>query len=215
MQKATPRKRGKRVTEEAIEGGSPLRKSKRSRTAQTPDLSSPASTANAKETIPDEDKDKINGTSPVEDDTGKAEKGRGQKKTKSAAKVAEKAEVSSSVKSDKKERSTRKKASYVDQDTDSNIDEEVKEEEEEKETVIKSKVKRKKKTKEEKVGEAMPLAARTQGLRMFVGAHVSAAKGQLFGDWHTLSSGLYHDVHRLNHISIGVQNAVTNSVHIG
>lgn len=33
------------------------------------------------------------------------------------------------------------------------------------------------KTKEEKEAEAMPLAPRTQGLKMFVGAHVSAAKG--------------------------------------
>lgn len=33
------------------------------------------------------------------------------------------------------------------------------------------------KTKEEKEAEAMPLAVRTQGLKMFVGAHVSAAKG--------------------------------------
>lgn len=39
-------------------------------------------------------------------------------------------------------------------------------------------VKKGKKTKEEKEAEAMPLAPRTQGLRMFVGAHVSAAKGQ-------------------------------------
>lgn len=38
--------------------------------------------------------------------------------------------------------------------------------------------KRGKKTKEEKDAEAMPLAARTPGLRMFVGAHVSAAKGE-------------------------------------
>lgn len=37
--------------------------------------------------------------------------------------------------------------------------------------------KRGKKTKEEKDAEAMPLAPRTPGLRMFVGAHVSAAKG--------------------------------------
>lgn len=212
MQKAAPRKRGKRGVEEAAEGGSPLRKSKRSRTAQTSDLPAPTSTADAKETIPDEDKDKINGTSPVEDDTGKAPRGRGQKKTKS---VAEKAEVSTSVKSDKRERSTRKKASYVDQDTDSDIDKEVKEEEEEKEIAIKSKVKRKKKTKEEKESEAMPLAARTQGLRMFVGAHVSAAKGQLFCDRYKFSSGPHRNVHRLNYIPIGVQNAVTNSVHIG
>ena len=41
------------------------------------------------------------------------------------------------------------------------------------------KIKRRKKTKEEKEAEAMPLAARTTGLRMFVGAHVSSAKGAL------------------------------------
>ena len=52
-----------------------------------------------------------------------------------------------------------------------------------------SKKKRKRKTREEKEAEAMPLAARTQGLKMFVGAHVSIAKG--------------------------IQNAVTNCVHIG
>ncbi|KAI9886230.1 MAG: hypothetical protein M1823_001965 [Watsoniomyces obsoletus] len=51
------------------------------------------------------------------------------------------------------------------------------------------KVKRKRKTKEEKEAEAMPLAARTAGLRMYIGAHVSSAKG--------------------------VHNSITNSVHIG
>ena len=51
------------------------------------------------------------------------------------------------------------------------------------------KVKRKRKTKEEKEAEAMPLAARTIGLQMFIGAHVSCAKG--------------------------VHNTVTNCVHIG
>ena len=40
------------------------------------------------------------------------------------------------------------------------------------------KVKRKRKTKEEKDLEAMPLAVRTDGLRMFIGAHVSGAKGR-------------------------------------
>ncbi|KAI9370478.1 xylose isomerase-like protein [Aspergillus egyptiacus] len=48
---------------------------------------------------------------------------------------------------------------------------------------------KKRKTKKEKEAEAMPLRARTQGLRMHVGAHVSAAGG--------------------------VFNAVTNSKHIG
>ncbi|KAL8941689.1 MAG: hypothetical protein Q9216_002102 [Gyalolechia sp. 2 TL-2023] len=51
------------------------------------------------------------------------------------------------------------------------------------------KPKRKRKTQEEKDAEAMPLAARSTGLRMYIGAHVSGAKG--------------------------VQNAVTNCVHIG
>lgn len=51
------------------------------------------------------------------------------------------------------------------------------------------KVKRKRKTQEEKEAEAMPLAARSNGLRMFIGAHVSCAKG--------------------------VQNTVTNCLHIG
>lgn len=45
--------------------------------------------------------------------------------------------------------------------------------------VQKKSTKRGKKTKEEKEAEAMPLAVRTQGLKMFVGAHVSAAKGML------------------------------------
>lgn len=40
-----------------------------------------------------------------------------------------------------------------------------------------TKPKRKRKTKEEKEAEAMPLAARTVNLRMFVGAHTSIAKG--------------------------------------
>ena len=44
------------------------------------------------------------------------------------------------------------------------------------------KVKRPRKTKEEKEAEAMPLAVRTTGLRMFVGAHVSGAKGVFYGD---------------------------------
>lgn len=42
------------------------------------------------------------------------------------------------------------------------------------------KTKRKRKTKEEKELEAMPLAVRTDGLRMFIGAHVSGAKGWSF-----------------------------------
>lgn len=52
-----------------------------------------------------------------------------------------------------------------------------------------TKVKRKRKTKEEKEAEAMPLAARTVGSKLYLGAHVSSAGG--------------------------VHNAVMNSVQIG
>lgn len=70
------------------------------------------------------------------------------------------------------------------------------------------KIKRKRKTKEEKEIEAMPLAARTGGLRMFIGAHVSGAKGPSF-------SMYVAPVELRLFIIIGVQNAVTNCVHIG
>jgi AP endonuclease 1 len=49
--------------------------------------------------------------------------------------------------------------------------------EEEDEEVVSGKTSRRSKAKEETSDQAMPLAARTPGLRMFVGAHVSAAKG--------------------------------------
>lgn len=48
--------------------------------------------------------------------------------------------------------------------------------------------KRGKKTKEQKESEAMPLAPRTPGLKMFVGAHVSAAKG------------VFNSIHNSEHI---------------
>jgi AP endonuclease-1 len=44
-------------------------------------------------------------------------------------------------------------------------------------TTVTGKVSRKRKTKKEKELEMVPLRARTQGVRMCVGAHVSAAKG--------------------------------------
>ncbi|CAK4003040.1 DNA-(apurinic or apyrimidinic site) lyase 1 [Lecanosticta acicola] len=70
--------------------------------------------------------------------------------------------------------------------------EEVKEEEEEadeNDEIVEKKGKKKRKTKAEKEAEAMPLAARTAGHKLYIGAHVSAAGG--------------------------VHNAVVNSVHIG
>lgn len=74
----------------------------------------------------------------------------------------------------KRRRKTEKKEEQLDE---AGIDEESK------------KPKRRRKTKEEKEAEAMPLAARAVGLKMYVGAHTSIAKG--------------------------VENAVTNCVHIG
>jgi AP endonuclease-1 len=44
-------------------------------------------------------------------------------------------------------------------------------------TTVTGKISRKRKTKREKELEMLPLRARTQGVRMCVGAHVSAAKG--------------------------------------
>jgi AP endonuclease-1 len=56
-------------------------------------------------------------------------------------------------------------------------------------TAAQSKPKRKRKTKAERLAEMVPLAIRTANLKMFVGAHTSVAKG--------------------------VENAITNCVHIG
>ncbi|EEA26175.1 DNA-(apurinic or apyrimidinic site) lyase [Talaromyces marneffei ATCC 18224] len=69
------------------------------------------------------------------------------------------------------------------------IEEEEEEEKEKEKEIISTKLTKKRKTKAEKETEMLPLAARTKGLQMFVGAHVSAAKG--------------------------VQNSILNSVHIG
>ena len=77
---------------------------------------------------------------------------------------------------------------------------------------IPQKPKRKRKTKEEKEAEAMPLAARTAGLNMFVGAHVSCAKGPLA----PLCRTMYIVSMKLNRsYGIGVHNTVTNCLHIG
>ena len=53
-------------------------------------------------------------------------------------------------------------------------------------------IKRKRKTKEEKELEAMPLAVRTDGLRMFIGAHVSGAKGWLFFNVYSINKAGTH-----------------------
>ena len=76
------------------------------------------------------------------------------------------------------------------------------------ENLTPKKTRRKRKTKEEKEAEAMPLAARSTTLRMFIGAHVSCAKGR------AVLYPLYIDYLGLR-IYIGVHNTVTNALHIG
>lgn len=58
---------------------------------------------------------------------------------------------------------------------------------------VTGKTSKKRKTKEEKEAEAMPLRARTPGVRMLVGAHVSAAKGEfiIYGLLCAELTGLY------------------------
>lgn len=76
------------------------------------------------------------------------------------------------------------------------------------------KKKRKRKTKEEKEAEAMPIAARTIGLRMYIGAHVSGAKGWF--QHPTRGCEMYIASIELNKFAIlGVHNSITNCVHIG
>ena len=85
----------------------------------------------------------------------------------------------------------------------------------EEETETPKKAKRKRKTKEEKEAEAMPLAARTTGLRMFVGAHVSGAKGRSerssIGAMKMYIASIEAEVMRVP----GVHNSITNCAHIG
>ena len=87
--------------------------------------------------------------------------------------------------------------------------------------------KKKRKTKEEKEAEAMPLAARTIGHKLFIGAHVSSAGGQYFfriqlyriDSMHTSPAPVFLSLcftpKLTNILSPGVQNAPINSVHIG
>ncbi|KAI9701847.1 MAG: hypothetical protein M1836_001191 [Candelina mexicana] len=120
------------------------------------------------------------------------------RRAKAAAKVIKQDEETNPEESKKvrKKRKTEEDEAAIDKELD--VEEPQKEKrkkkikEEDEEAVIPGepkKVKKKRKTKEEKELEAMPIAARSTGLKMFIGAHVSAAKG--------------------------VHNAVTNCVHIG
>lgn len=73
----------------------------------------------------------------------------------------------------------KQRSSTTAQGSDTKAKEEVEIEGEEEEAIKAAKSTKKRKTKAEKEAEMLPLAARTKGLQMFVGAHVSAAKGWL------------------------------------
>lgn len=72
----------------------------------------------------------------------------------------------------------KQRSSTTAQGSDTKAKEEVEIEGEE-EAIKAAKSTKNRKTKAEKEAEMLPLAARTKGLQMFVGAHVSAAKGWL------------------------------------
>lgn len=105
------------------------------------------------------------------------------KKVKRGAEIKVKEEVAINESEDLKNTlktptKAKKKTKKVIKKESVDIDEEEGKDHTEDETETPKKIKRKRKTKEEKEAEAMPIAARTTGLKMFVGAHVSGAKGR-------------------------------------
>ncbi|GIJ89683.1 hypothetical protein Asppvi_008628 [Aspergillus pseudoviridinutans] len=155
-------KNKKRDIDELHEQSSPLRRSKRFKSTEAL-KASPA--PNQSEII----------DSPSAVDSGQKKPGVSPKARKSQPRVSVKEEVEEEIeitvntKLDKGSQAEPEKA--------------------DKSTPVTAKISRKRKTKQEKQIEMIPLRARTQGVRMCVGAHVSAAKG--------------------------VFNAVHNSMHIG
>jgi len=84
----------------------------------------------------------------------------------------------------------------------------VKVEEEEVEAEVQEDVKatKKRKTKEEKEKEAMPLADRTQGLKHYIGAHVSIAKGKSSSSYYDSRPGpdSHHGTQSMFHIYLNI-----------
>ena len=148
-------------------------------TERKEDLAGPSETKSeakkkATKTLELEEDSRIKNEKPPEDTPGR----RYTKVDQVAEATTKKVKEDSSSPSKKKTKTKKKVIETIDQ-----------EEEEELDAEAPKKTPRKRKTKEEKEAEAMPLAARTSGLRMFIGAHVS--------------------------IATGVEKAVTNCVHIG
>ncbi len=135
-----------------------------------------------------------NGTVMVDNRTGMAvEFLLGSAKSKKQQKSGtERFKTSSQTSVDEEPRMTAKRAakrSKTQTKTKATTDFDLESREAEKAETAVVKVKRKRKTKKEIEAEAMPLAARSSGVKVFIGAHVSSAGG--------------------------VHNAITNSVHIG
>ncbi|KAJ5369875.1 DNA-(apurinic or apyrimidinic site) lyase 1 [Penicillium cataractarum] len=163
MQASTAKGSHKRNLSNGTPDNSPLRRSKRQR-----------STANLKEASSGEEsevEDKVVPTPRKASSAKSTPKATKEKKTEVASSVkkeaTEETELASSVIAAKKESVVKTEG----------VDTEVKTEAGAASTVQTKPAKKARKTKEEKEAEAMPLALRTQGLKMFVGAHVSAAKG--------------------------------------
>ncbi len=129
--------------------------------AQTSEETSKITTQRVKVGVNEEEEDQINEVSPIT--IKRKRKGRGEKETQDE--VKEPLTDEGGPKTTKRKRQAKQeKAKYEEED-------------EVGEGGSPKKVKRKRKTKEEKEAEAMPLAARTASLRMYIGAHVSSAKG--------------------------------------
>ena len=108
---------------------------------------------------------KVNVEAVTEEDLGSKSLKRSRKRAKISieTKVEEQASIPCTPKKSKKKKKT--VAEEKDVAAEEVVDESPK------------KAKRKRKTKEEKEAEAMPLAARATGLKVYLGAHVSSAKG--------------------------------------
>jgi len=110
---------------------------------------------------------KVNVEAVTKEDFGSNSPKRSRKRAKISIETKEEEEEQAAISSTPKKSKSKKKTVAEDQDVaaEEAVDETPK------------KAKRKRKTKEEKEAEAMPLAARATGLKVYLGAHVSSAKG--------------------------------------
>jgi len=164
-----PKGSHKRNLSNGTPNSSPARRSKRQR-----------STINLKEASSSEESD--GEAAPKKETPAKSRptKSVRAKKTQSASvkkEAVDDTDIVSTIKTEQLESASRTEEDGVSVETETKVA-----------ATTQKKPKRGKKTKEEKEAEAMPLALRTQGLKMFVGAHVSAAKG------------VFNSIHNSEHI---------------